>query len=306
MKKMTWGLALTLIMLSTDLTYSQFITLNTVDTLQIFQNYINTLNPNDISTLDNSVNKYHQLFEKSSAFEKDTAFIVFWRYYVTVADSLGAKYVQNEKYNSFINIKNFDEPSSKNEKLKQTLLKKNKNLNENDFNILKTINHYGYKFDSIEGIILVSITDSKFILNNFTGLISPSLKQYITKVIEEIDSAENSDSAPPITLNELVSRTLWWENFINKDPGFFLIDDCVATYNSYLYALMIGTGRLQAFDSNDQKLNDNFKQTYERIMTHHKGTKAAEIISKYYNILKKNNFTIDREASKFAERFIAE
>jgi len=306
MKKMMWGLTFILTILSTDLTYSQFITLNTVDTLQIYQNYINTLNPNDISTLDNSVNKYRQLFEKSSAFEKDSAFIIFWRYYVTVADSLGAKYVQNEKYNSFINIKHFDEASTKNEKLKQTLLERNKNLNEKDFNILKSINHYGYKFDSIEGIILVSITDSKFILNNFTGLISASLRQYITKVIEEIDSAENSDSAPPVTLNELVSRTLWWENFINNNPNFFLIDDCIATYNSYLYALMIGTGGLRAFDSNDQKLNDNFRKMYEGIMTHHKGSKAAEIISKYYNILKKNNFIINREASKFAEQFIAE
>jgi hypothetical protein len=306
MKKMMWGLAFALTILSTDLTYSQFITLNTVDTLQIYQNYINTLNPNDISTLDNSVNKYRQLFEKSSAFEKDSAFIIFWRYYVTVADSLGAKYVQNEKYNSFINIKHFDEASSKNEKLKQTLLEKNKNLNEKDFNILKSINHYGYKFDSIEGLILLSITDSKFILNNFTGLISASLKQYITKVIEEIDSAENSDYASPITLTELVSRTLWWENFINNNPNFFLIDDCIATYNSYLYALMIGTGRLQAFDSNNQKLNDNFRKIYERIMTRYKGTKAAEVISKYYNILKKNNFIINREASKFAEQFISE
>ena len=306
MKKMMWGLAFALTILSTDLTYSQFITLNTIDTLQIYQNYINTLNPNDISTLDNSVNKYRQLFEKSSAFEKDSAFIIFWRYYVTVADSLGAKYVQNEKYNSFINIKHFDEVSSKNEKLKQTLLEKNKNLNEKDFNILKSINHYGYKFDSIEGLILLSITDSKFILNNFTGLISASLKQYITKVIEEIDSAENSDYASPITLKELVSRTLWWENFINNNPNFFLIDDCIATYNSYLYALMIGTGRLQAFDSNNQKLNDNFRKIYERIMTHYKGTKAAEVISKYYSILKKNNFMINREASKFAERFISE
>ena len=306
MKKMMSGLAFALTILSTDLTYSQFITLNTIDTLQIYQNYINTLNPNDISTLDNSVNKYRQLFEKSSAFEKDSAFIIFWRYYVTVADSLGAKYVQNEKYNSFINIKHFDEASSKNEKLKQTLLEKNKNLNEKDFNILKSINHYGYKFDSIEGLILLSITDSKFILNNFTGLISASLKQYITKVIEEIDSAENSDYASPITLTELVSRTLWWENFINNNPNFFLIDDCIATYNSYLYALMIGTGRLQAFDSNNQKLNDNFRKIYERIMTHYKGTKAAEVISKYYNILKKNNFIINREASKFAEQFISE
>ena len=306
MKKMMSGLAFALTILSTDLTYSQFITLNTIDTLQIYQNYINTLNPNDISTLDNSVNKYRQLFEKSSAFEKDSAFIIFWRYYVTVADSLGAKYVQNEKYNSFINIKHFDEASSKNEKLKQTLLEKNKNLNEKDFNILKSINHYGYKFDSIEGLILLSITDSKFILNNFTGLISASLKQYITKVIEEIDSAENSDYASPITLKELVSRTLWWENFINNNPNFFLIDDCIATYNSYLYALMIGTGRLQAFDSNNQKLNDNFRKIYERIMTHYKGTKAAEVISKYYNILKKNNFIINREASKFAEQFISE
>jgi hypothetical protein len=118
MKKMIWGFTFILLMLSPNLTYSQF---TTIDTLQIFQNYIKTLNPNDISTLDKSVSKYHQLFEKSSAFEKDTAFIAFWRYYVTVADSLGAKYVQDEKYNSFINIKSFDEVSSKNEKLKKTL-----------------------------------------------------------------------------------------------------------------------------------------------------------------------------------------
>jgi len=303
MKKMIWGHAFIFIMLFSNLAFSQ---LNTIDTLQVFQNYISTLNPNDISTLDKSANKYRRLFEKSSASEKDTAFIIFWRYYVTVADSLGAKYVQVQKYNSFINIKDFDVPSSKNEKLKQALAEKNKSLNENDFTILKNLNHYGYKFDTIEGIILVSISDPKFIIKNFTGLISPALRQYITKVIEEIDTAENSDSAPTLSLNELVSRTLWWENFINKNQNFFFIDDCIATYNTYLYTLMRGTYRIRAFDSNDQKLNDKFRNIYERIMTHHKGTKVAEIISKYYNILKKNNFINNREASKFAEQFIAE
>jgi hypothetical protein len=306
MKKMVGGLAFILIMLSSNFVYSQFNTIAAVDTVQIFQNYVNILDPNDITTLDKSVNKYRQLFEKSSATEKDTAFLIFWRYYVTVADSLGAKYVQDPKYNSFINIKNFDEASSKNEKLKQTLISRNKQLNENDFRILRSINHYGYKFDAIEGLILISIADSKYIVNNFSDLISPALKQYIIKVIEEIDLAGNSDYAPALSLDRLVASLFWWEDFINKNNNFFLIDDCIATYNQYLYALMLGTDRNRAFNPEDQKLNENFKKIYEKIMTHHRGTKAAEIISKYYNILKKNGFINNREAARFAEKFIAE
>ena len=69
---------------------------------------------------------------------------------------------------------------------------------------------------------------------------------------------------------------------------------------------MRGTYSIRAFDSNDQKLNDKFRKIYEKIMTHHRGTNTAEIISKYYNILKKNNFINNREALKFAVQFIAE
>ena len=306
MKKILWGTLFFLTLFSSSLIYSQTDLPSDQDTLQIFQNYISTLNPNDITTLDKSVNRYRHLFEKSSAFTKDTAFIVFWRYYVTVADSLGAKYVQDEKYNSFINIKGFDEKSSKNEKLKQTLLNRNKNLNENDFQILKRINHYGYKFDMIEGVILVSVADPGFILNNFSGLISHSLKLYITKVLEEIDTAGNPDAAINNSPDEIANRLLWWENFINNNPDFFLIDDCYSTYDGYLYTLMLGTVSNPAFNSTDQKLNEKFKKAYEKIINHHKGTKAATMITQYYNILKKNNFINNKEAVKFAEKFLGE
>jgi hypothetical protein len=304
MKYLSFVVTTIFIVLCASNIHSQTNVLTTPDTLQEFQQYINSLDPNDISTLDKLVNRYRQVFENSSVFTRDTAFIVFWRFYVTVGDSLGGKYVQDEKYNSFYNIKNFDENSSKNEKLKLSLISKNKNLTEHDFAILKKLNHYGYKFDIIEGNILISIADSKFILKNFAGLISSGMKQYITKVIEEIDTAENSDKALTISVDEIANRLLWWENFINKNKDFLLIDDCVSTYDGYLYTLMMGTDSSPAFNNGDQKLNEKFKRTYERIIKNSRGTKAAEIISKYYNILKNNNFIINDESVNFAQKFI--
>jgi len=306
MKYLSSGIAIALIMLSSSRIYSQIKPVTIQDSLQIFENYISSLDPNDLSTLDKSVSRYRQSLEKSSVFSRDTAFIIFWRYYVTVADSLGAKYVQDEKYRSFFNIKNFDESSSKNEKLKQSLMSKNKNLNASDFKMLKSINHYGYKFDMIEGIILVSVADSKFIRNSFSGLISPALKAYITKVIEEIDAAGGSDAASSIYPDKLANELLWWENFINNNKEFFLVDDCYSTYDGYLFTLMQGTDINPAFNREDQKLNDKFRKVYEKIINHHKRTRAAEIISEYYNILKKNNFINNKEAVNFAVQYLGE
>ena len=306
MKYISIGLPAVLVLLFTTCVSSQIKPDTSSNALLFFQNYVNSLDPNDLLTLDKSVTKYKQLFEKSSVSKRDTAFIIFWRYYVTVADSLGAKYVQDEKYHLFFNIKNFDEASSKNEKLKQNLINKNKNLNESDFKMLKRINYYGYKFDMIEGVILVSIADPKFILNNLSGFISQALKSYIVKVIEEIDTAGNSDTAQAISPDELANRLLWWENFINNNQEFFLIDDCFQTYDGYLYTLMQGTDNNPAFNYNDQKLNEKFRKVYEKIINHHKGTGAAEVIAKYYNILKKNNFFNSKEAIKFAEQFLGE
>ena len=276
------------------------------DNLQVFQKYVSNLDPNDLTTLDKSVTRYQQLFGKSSVFARDTAFIIFWRYYVTVADSLGAKYVQDEKYHLFFNIKNFDEASSKNEKLQQNLMSKNKTLDESDFKMLKRINHYGYKFDMIEGVVLVSIADPKFILNNLSGIISQALKSYITKVIEEIDTAGNSDDAPVISPDDLANRLFWWESFINNNQDFFLIDDCFQTYDGYLYTLMLGTDKNPAFNYDSQKLNENFKKVYEKIVNNHKRTGAADVIERYYNILKKNNFVINKEAIIFAGQFLGD
>lgn len=306
MKYRSSGVAFVLIMLSFSCIYSQTTPSIAPDSLPVFQKYISSLNPHDLSTLDKSASRYRQLFEKSSVFTRDTAFIIFWGYYVTVADSLGAKYVRDEKYRSFFNIKNFDETSSKNNRLKQDLINKNKSLNENDFEILKEVNHYGYKFDMIEGIILVSIADPKFIRNNFSGLISNGLKLYITKVIEEIDTDTNPDAAITISPDELANRLLWWENFINNNQDFLLIDDCYSTYDGYLYTLMLGTYNNPAFNPEDQKLNNKFRAEYENIINHHKGTKAAAIIAEYYNILKKNNFVINKEAAKYAGKFLGE
>ena len=306
MKYRALGVAFVLVILSFSCIYSQTKLPAGTDSLQVFQKYIGSLDPNDISTIDKCAERYRQLFEKSAPFTRDTAFIVFWRYYITVADSLGAKYVRDKKYYSFINIKNFDEPSSKNEKLKQSLISKNKNLNENDFKALKKVNHYGFKFDTIEGLILISVSDPKFILENFSGLISPGLKSYITKVIEEVDTAENLDAVANSSPDEIANRLLWWENFIKNNQNFFLIDDCFSTYDGYLYTLMLGSYSNPAFNPEDQKLKKKFKAAYEKIINHHKGTRAAAIIAEYYSILKKNDFVINRDAIKYAGQFLGE
>jgi len=303
-KHLFLGIVIALITLSFSFIYSQTESDTTHYSLQVFEQYLDSLDPNDLSTLDKSVTRYHQLFEKSSIITRDTAFIIFWRYYVTVADSLGAMFVQDEKYNSFYNIKDFDESSSKNDRLKKNLLEKNRRLNETDFKILKKVNHYGYKFDIIEGLILVSIADPKFVLKNFTGLISSEMKQYITKVIEEIDTAGGSDTVLSISLDSLVDRLFWWENFIKKNQAFFLIDDCISTYDGYLFTLMLGTDKTPTFNPENLKIKEKFKKIYEKIIRQHKGTQAAEIISKYYNVLAKNNFVVNKEAIDFAFRFL--
>ena len=304
MRKTSLSIVFILMILAPFSVHPQTRSVTFQDTLQIFQEYIHSLDPNDIASLDKSVQRYQKIFEKSTEFTRDTAFIVFWRYYVTVADSLGAKFVQDEKYNSFYNIKNFDESSSKNWKLEKDLMNKNKRLNESDFKILKKVNHYGYKFDIIEGVTLVSIADPKFVLKNFTGLISSEMKQYITKVIEEIDTAGGSDTVLSISLDELVDRLLWWENFVKRNQDFFLIDDCISTYDGYLFTLMLGTDKTPTFNPENLKIKEKFKRIYEKMMKQHKGTQAAEIISKYYNILAKNNFIINAEAMNFAYRFL--
>lgn len=305
MRYMYSGIVIISITFFTSYIYSQTKPDTTHYSLQVFQQYLDSLDPNDLLTLDKSVSRYHQLFEKSPVLTRDTAFIIFWRYYVTVADSLGAKYVQDEKYHSFFNIKDFDEASSKNEKLRQNLMNKNKRLNESDFKMLKKINHYGYKFDMIEGLTLISIADPKFILNNFSGLISQGLRLYITKVIEEIDTAGKIETQA-ISPVEIANRLLWWEKFINDNPDFFLIDDCLSTYDGYIYTLMQGTNNNPAFNPDNHQLNEEFKKAYEKIINRHKGTRAAEIITQYYNILKKNNFTNSKEAAKYAGQFIEE
>ena len=86
--------------------------------------------------------------------------------------------------------------------------------------------------------------------------------------------------------------------------GLVLVDDCISTYDGYLFTLMLGTDKTPTFNPENLKIKEKFKKIYEKIIRQHKGTQAAEIISKYYNILAKNNFIINAEAMNFAYRFL--
>lgn len=267
---------------------------------EIYKQFIHSLNPLDIKNLDRAAAEFNKLFKGLSPNQTNSVFVEFWNYYLQTADSAANRLVYSKKYIQFAEIENYDTHPERYSELKNL---KFRNLTNNDFEILASLNHYGLKFGLTDGLLFINFSSPDYILNNLSGSLSNSMKEYITQIFKEAGQKPMNDGKIILPLENIAERVIWWENFLKQNQNFVFISECKMTYKFYMSLLFSGDDETELTGYSKKSITENYLRTYKTIINKYSGTKTAEVIGKYYKLLQENGFRVNREIESFAENF---
>lgn len=96
----------------------------------------------------------------------------------------------------------------------------------------------------------------------FTPYLRPDQKAFIQQMAKDNQEIFLSDAAITTPFEELVERTVFWEDYITRYPNGFAVKDAKTILDSYRYFLFFGSDNTQWTDDNIREfLEPEYKQT---------------------------------------------
>ena len=218
--------------------------------LDSYEYYIGSLNPNNLFTINAAVKKFKEAFRHYPTNITDTAFLTFWNFYLTAADYAGNRLTNNTRYRHLVGIKDYNVNPANYTSLENYLILQKRILNKNDFRLLSLLNSCGLMFDIKNRDLIINFGSTNFIFNSFGNFISSAMRDYIYETIKEAEEKFIENDKLVLPKNKLVKRVAWWKNFIKNNKDFMLISECEKTYSFYINALQYGINIDIASDNN--------------------------------------------------------
>jgi hypothetical protein len=238
--------------------------------LKEYRNFLLSLNPNKFYSTSFAVNKCKELFNSEKIEVKDSAFVIFDKFYDDVQKNLNELH-QNDETDYLVLF--YDEKNGEKIKVPDIILNYKKDLIENGFDIAIS-----------EGSTYIK-KDRNFISKNFYDFISPTMKQYCTFLNTVVKEETEKDGALTISPTRLAERIIWLENFTELNPNFQLNDKCKGYYKYFLFLLLNGSDHSAILDERDF-VNQNFALAYDFITLENSNSKTSKLVLPFYQFLK--------------------
>ena len=92
------------------------------------------------------------------------------------------------------------------------------------------------------------------------------------------------------------------EKFVKKYPDFTDIDGVNFTLNKYLDIYLMGLDNTPVFTIWDNKMNPEFKSSYEKFLNENKDSKYYPMVEELYSKAKENNFNCDNKLREWHQQ----
>ena len=86
---------------------------------------------------------------------------------------------------------------------------------------------------------------------------------------------------------------------MGRYPDFIELRLAQDEYTQYLGAYLSGTDNARAFNSNTSQLQDSLKLSLESFVLNHPGSKSADLVKDYLEMLKATNFNYTEKVDSF-------
>jgi hypothetical protein len=106
----------------------------------------------------------------------------------------------------------------------------------------------------------------------------------------------------PDTLGRRIAAV---ETYLRENRRFVRSNEVRELGQQYLTAYLVGMNNTPAFSSQTNRLNNRFYQSYQYSITKYPGTKFADLVKEYLNLLAENGFQKTKPVLDFATRAAA-
>ncbi|MFK7932693.1 MAG: hypothetical protein AB8G22_04235 [Saprospiraceae bacterium] len=159
---------------------------------------------------------------------------------------------------------------------------------------VSTIEKYGFAFGQNSKKSLVP-HPSQYLSSNIIVHLSPEMQSFCNQQLKEFSDTPS--------LATIAANALWWEDFNQKYPDFFLKEMTDYHYkNWHLKNLLMGTNQVAVF-SPDGKLLDKAEQVYQNVLKEHPNSQTSNVLVEYLELLQKDNLTKSEAAVEFLKQF---
>lgn len=162
----------------------------------------------------------------------------------------------------------------------------------------RKLNRLGYMVNYVEGEPYLSASPG-YLLESLRPCLSAGMILFLEEFEKEARQTATQGEQLQISVDELLRRVLFWEDFMNEYPNFVLKEEAKTTYHFFLSLYMTGTGTSRAFDARTLHFNPEFRMSYERFMKSNANSPTAQFIGDYYRVLKQNNFYYSSEVENY-------
>lgn len=157
---------------------------------------------------------------------------------------------------------------------------------------------YGILLKSAEGNYYLE-PQSEYLLQNFGTLLSMAYREFLSLESKEQNGRFAVDGKILIPSDSLTSRIVTWESFMTRYPDFISMKLVQDQYAQYMGAYLAGMDNSRIFDAETNHLTDSSKVSFETFIVNYPGSKSAEVVKTYLDLLKSTNFNYTDRVDSF-------
>jgi hypothetical protein len=224
-----------------------------------YDSFLNKLNSQDITSIDEAKTKYIEIFQTEKADTKDQAFLLFLDYYDQMNSSLNYS-IENEEQN------------------------------QDPFILKDQIRNYqanGFELGFSEGVYFIK-QNKAYIANHFYTHVSSVLKKYLEQLYKESNEGFLEDASIVITPEQFSDRLAWWDSFIEDNPNFILLHEAKENRKRLLTLFLTGIDNTPLLDDRN-RLTTYYESAYEVIKKRFPNTTTTKLLGLYFSALEKGD-----------------
>ncbi len=162
----------------------------------------------------------------------------------------------------------------------------------------------GFKVDTAEGMFYPIIDYQQY--RDYTTLVTPDIKAYIDIMSVESDNPPAKDAALVIGWDEVLTRALNQEKFINTYDASAKFSDVQKLYGLYVQFCLLGTNNTPLFSYDDKTMSFEAKSSYAKVLAESIPSKLTKIIQGLLDTAEQNNYRLTAEVEDYRKNCIKE
>lgn len=262
-----------------------------------YQAYLSSLDRSQIQSLASGIRLLEQNIPNYSPEEADQAFLAFNTFYIESLNNYNETFWQNEPLNAKLKAATRNlTPAQAFEYLNiPSDLQKDPEIKE----LVQQVSSSGLILAVSEGGFYFS-ENPDFLYNRFSKYLSESLRVFLELRRQETIEEFTNSAGLRIPFAKIGEQAINWEKYIEKYPNSPLKELADFQYQLYLGTFLFGMDNYKVFENG--RLKPEIGKVYQDFSQLYPHTKTANLINRYYQVLRANDF----KYTKAVESFLSE